>query len=126
MNYHVVEGHRVDDAELGEVVFVGDVISMPGDNIKGRVILVSHEQAPLILGHHLVVRAVAIFIPRGRGEEVARVGKAIGTCEHTAAVILNPMTKYRDADLLVPDLAVQSARQRPRIDIPWTAPSRPR
>lgn len=73
----VVERDRVDDHELGEVVFKGDVVAVPGDHVEGAVALFGLEQVALVLGGHRVVHA-AVLVPRRRRQEVAGVCQAVG------------------------------------------------
>jgi len=41
MTHGMIEGHRVDRHEVGQVVLVRCVVTVPGDDIKGRVILLT-------------------------------------------------------------------------------------
>ena len=76
-DYHVIERDGVDDAEVLEVVLVGDVVSVPGHNIEGRVILVGDEEVALIFRNHFEVRNVAVLVPSDRSEEVSGIGESV-------------------------------------------------
>ena len=76
----MIEGDCVNDAEVLQVVLVGDVVSVPGNNVEGRVVLVSNEQVALVLRDDLEIRNIPVFVAGNRNEEVAGVGQSIGTC----------------------------------------------
>ena len=73
----VVEQNRADRREAAEVVLVGRVVAVPGDHVERRVGDLRHPQrtAPL---HGQLRGCVAILVGRDRGQEVARVGQAVG------------------------------------------------
>ncbi len=75
----MIKRDRIDDAEVLEVVLVGHVVAVPGDNIEGRVILVGDEEMTLILGNDFEVGNVAVLVPSDGSEEVAGVGQSVGT-----------------------------------------------
>ena len=75
----MIKRDGVDGAEVLEVVLVGHVVAVPGDDIEGRVILVGDEEMTLILGNDPEVGNVAVFVPSDGSEEVARVSKSVGT-----------------------------------------------
>jgi hypothetical protein len=39
LSYNVIVADRVDDIEVGKVVFVRVIVSVPRDNVKRRVVL---------------------------------------------------------------------------------------
>jgi hypothetical protein len=75
----VIKRDGVDDAEVLEVVLVGHVVAVPGDDIEGRVILVGDEEMTLILGNDPEVGNVAVLVPSDGSEEVTGIGQSIGT-----------------------------------------------
>ncbi len=77
VSYHVVKGDCVDDTEVLQVILVRHIVAMPGHNIKGWMILMSHEQVALVLWNDLVVGNISVFIPGNRGQEVSRIGQTI-------------------------------------------------
>ncbi len=75
----MIKRDGVDDAEVLEVVLVGHVVAVPGDDIEGRVILVGDEEMTLILGNDPEVGNVAVLVPSDGSEEVTGIGQSIGT-----------------------------------------------
>ncbi len=75
----MIKRDGVDDTEVLEVVLVRHVVAVPGDDIEGRVILVSDEEMALILGNDFEVGNVAVFVPSNGSEEVTGIGQSIGT-----------------------------------------------
>jgi hypothetical protein len=73
----VVNADGTDVDELGEVVFVWHVVSVPGDYVEGAVVLRRLEElAAELVGYF--PRCFFDFV-RGDGvEEVACVGEAVG------------------------------------------------
>mmetsp|Transcript_29560 Transcript_29560/g.49707 ORF Transcript_29560/g.49707 Transcript_29560/m.49707 type:complete len:204 (-) Transcript_29560:383-994(-) len=68
----------VHGAEEGEVVFVGGVVSVPGDDVEGGVILVGLKQVSSKLGDDL--EGGLEILKRSDGcEKVTRVGESVGT-----------------------------------------------
>ena len=53
---HVIEGDGVDDAEVLEVVLVGGIVTVPGNHVEGRVILVGYKQVTLKLQKNRFIR----------------------------------------------------------------------
>lgn len=75
----VVEGDAADDAEAAQVVFVGVVQAVPGDDVKGRVVLLGRVQVACEFGGQSP-GGVGVFVEGGdRGLEVAGVGEAVGS-----------------------------------------------
>ena len=73
----MVEADRADGVEPREVVGIGGVIAVPGDDIERRVVELGRPEIALKLGDDLK-GFVLILECRDRGAEVARVGKAVG------------------------------------------------
>src|SRR6478736_2363892 len=66
-----------DGAETAQVVFVGGVVSVPGDDVQRGVVQLGdpHRAAPLDV--HLG-GGVDLLVGGDRGQEVPRVGQAVG------------------------------------------------
>jgi hypothetical protein len=75
----VIKRDGIDDAEVLEVVLVGHVVAVPGDDIEGRVILMGDEEMALILGNDPEVGNVAVLVPSDGSEEVTGIGQSVGT-----------------------------------------------
>ena len=74
----MIEGGSIDDHETGKVVTVWGIVSVPCNDIVGGEILLSLEEATLVLGHNSVVNA--LFFECGDWEfKITRRGKTIGT-----------------------------------------------
>jgi hypothetical protein len=69
----VVDGDGAYVYELGQVVFVGDVVAVPGDDVKGRVVLGRFEEFSAQLVDDFP-GALLDFVFGGWVEEVAGVG----------------------------------------------------
>jgi len=80
MGHHVIEGDGVDDTVVLQIVLVGDVVAVPGHHVKGRVILMSHEQMSLVFGDNLEVWNIPVFVASHRNLEVPGIGQTIGSC----------------------------------------------
>lgn len=76
--YAVIERDRVHDHESIQIVLVGDIITMPRDNVEGTVSLRCGKEFTLIFRNYRK-RYVAVFEPRDWRQEVARVSKTIRT-----------------------------------------------
>ena len=76
----MVEGDGANGVEAAEVVFVGIVCAVPGDDVKGRVVLSRGEEVAREFGENGVgVRAGVVFCEGSHGGlEVACVGEAVG------------------------------------------------
>lgn len=78
MAHHMVKGDRVDSVEEGKVVLERGVVSVPGNDIEGRVVLLGSEQVTAILVDD--VEGLLLLNERSdRGLEVTNVGKAVGS-----------------------------------------------
>ncbi len=75
----MIKRDGIDDAEVLEVVLVGHVVAVPGDDIEGRVILMGDEEMALILGNDPEVGNVAVLVPSDGSEEVTGIGQSVGT-----------------------------------------------
>lgn len=75
---NVVVGDRVDGVEKCEVVLVRGIVSVPSNNIEGRVVLFGSEQAAAILVDD-TEGLLLLDECSNRGLEVAAVGKTVGT-----------------------------------------------
>lgn len=73
----MIEADRIDHHELGKIVLVRDVVSVPRHHIERRMILSCNEQRSLVLGHHLESLDFTIFEPRCRCEEITWIGQSI-------------------------------------------------
>ena len=73
----VVEADGVDGVEAGHVVGVGRVVTVPGDDVEGRVVVVRGPELAEELGDDFEV-AVDVFVGGYGGLEVAGVGEAVG------------------------------------------------
>jgi hypothetical protein len=73
----VVDADGADVDELGEVVFVGHVISVPGDYIEGAVVLGRLEELAAELVGDFPGRFLD-FVGGDGIEEIACVGEAVG------------------------------------------------
>lgn len=51
----MIKADRVNDHELGQVVFVGHIVAMPGHHIEDTVVLFGDKQAALELGYDLEI-----------------------------------------------------------------------
>jgi SAICAR synthetase len=74
----MVKGDGVDAVEEREVVFVGHVVAVPGDDVEGRVIDGRAPEPAEEFVHDAEV-AVAVFKGGDGSFEVARIGEAVGT-----------------------------------------------
>lgn len=76
----MVVGDGANGTEASEIVFIGVVEAMPGDDVKGRVRLRSRKEAASKLREESICgRAREIFNKRcGGGLKVAGIGQAIG------------------------------------------------
>ena len=64
---------RVDDHKIGQIVFIGSVISMPSYHIKGTVILSSLEEVTAVFVDHRVLD-IQVFEPGTRRLEIPGIG----------------------------------------------------
>ena len=72
----MVDGDGAHVDEFGQVVLVRDVVSMPGDDVEGRVVLCALEELAAELIDDLP-RLLLDFIESSRVEEVSSIGKTI-------------------------------------------------
>ena len=79
----MIERHSADGAEQGQVVFVGRVVAVPGDDVEGRELLLRAEQPVVELAENRE-GAAAVLEAGDRGEEVPRVCQAVGACTSTS------------------------------------------
>ena len=99
----MVETDGADRREGPQIVFVWRVIAVPCHHINRRMRQHGHEQlsAPL---HEQFGRRVLVFIGRDRGQEIARIGKAIGADR--------PALRQREgAAVVFADVAARGARR---------------
>lgn len=77
----MVVGDGADSVEAGEVVFVGVVEAVPGDDVEGGVCLCGCEEAAGKFGKEGVCCVPRSVFSEGgfRGLEISRVGEAVGT-----------------------------------------------
>lgn len=75
----MVEGNTADGGEAAQVVFVGIVEAVPGDDVEGCMVLSGSEEVAVEFGQDLVGGA-GVFVEGGNGGlEVPRVGQTIRT-----------------------------------------------
>lgn len=74
----MVKFDRVDDHKVGQIVFVGSVVSMPSDHVKGTMTLDGLEETAAVLVDHGVLD-IQVFEPGRRRFEISRVGQSICT-----------------------------------------------
>ncbi len=77
--YTMVEFDRVDDHEIGQVVFVRNVIAVPSDDIERTVLLDGLKEVAAVLVDDFVLD-VNVFEPSRRCFEIPRIGKSVRTC----------------------------------------------
>lgn len=75
--YTMIEAHRVDGVEIGQVVLVGYVVAMPGDHIEGTVLLCGHKQMAEEFRYDLIL-SLNILEMSFRREKVTWIGQSIG------------------------------------------------
>lgn len=63
--------------ELGEIVFVWDDIAVPGDQVKGAMILVNRRQFSIRLVHDFVINLQVVVDGSHRVQKVPGVGQAM-------------------------------------------------
>lgn len=72
MSYTVVKRDRVDDHEVGEVIFVGHVVPVPRHHVERGVALLRLEQHALVLAYDLIPwqmrRVTSTFQKLGTGK----------------------------------------------------------
>ena len=73
----MVVRNGADRIEAAQVVFIGNVVAVPGDHVEWRVVHLRNPQ-PSEKFRDQLVPAVGIFVARSRYPEISRVGKAIG------------------------------------------------
>lgn len=73
----MIKANRIDDHEIRQIVFVRNIISMPGDDIKARLILCSQKELSLEFRYDLKVWNVTILEPCCRCEKIAWIGESI-------------------------------------------------
>lgn len=86
--YTMIEGNRIDDHEFVEVVFVGDVISVPGYHVERTVVLFGDVQLAVILTHNLVID-FSIFVNRDWRLKISRVRQAVCSCSENLIFALS-------------------------------------
>lgn len=75
----VVEGDGADGVEAAQVVFVGVVVAVPGDDVEGGVALARGEEGVVELAVEPVFAALFLVVEGGHGRlEVSGVGEAVG------------------------------------------------
>ena len=72
----MVEQDRPDRGEAAQIVFVGRVVAVPGDDIERRVIDLASPRAAAPFHEHPGGR-VAVLVGGDRRQEIARVGEAV-------------------------------------------------
>ena len=72
----MIEEHRVDWAELGQIVFERQVVATPGDDVEGGVVSGGNKEAPLKFKDASEC-TVSIFKPRCWKFKVPCVGQSI-------------------------------------------------
>ena len=85
----MIKAHRIYDLKPSQIVSVGNITSMPADNIQGRVIYVRNEK----LIHELINQfEITLFVFKcGHGRlEVTRHGKTVGTIAYEMRKCFEP------------------------------------
>ena len=77
--YAMVELDGIDDHEISQIVFVRDVISVPGDYVKRAVLLDGLEEMAAVFVDNFILDAVDVLEPGRRCFEIPRIGQPIGT-----------------------------------------------
>src|SRR6266567_4601212 len=72
----MIEAYRVNAIESGQIVFVGHVIPVPGDNIERRVFDFGGPQTTEKLGDHAEI-ALAVLESGDWGEEISRIREPV-------------------------------------------------
>ncbi|MGX1210084.1 hypothetical protein AB7M42_000349 [Bradyrhizobium diazoefficiens] len=96
----MVEADRADRREGAQIVFIGRVIAVPGDDVDRRMRQGGLEQRPAPF-HEQLGRRVLVLVVRDRRQEVARIGEAVGADRPAlrqregAAVVLAEITARR-------------------------------
>ena len=75
----MIELDGIDDHEVGQIVLVRSIIAMPGNHIEWTVLLRSLKQMSLVLIDDRIIDSIDILEPGTWSQEVARVGKSIGS-----------------------------------------------
>lgn len=65
--------YRVYDAELGQIVLVRSIVTVPGHNIERRVILLRDKEFSKEFGYNLPFFIIGVFIPSLGSDKVAWV-----------------------------------------------------
>lgn len=73
----MIKANRVDDHEFCQIVFVWTIISMPGDNIERRMILLAFKKAALKFRNNFVIFSIAILKIRRWCQEITWMGQTI-------------------------------------------------
>lgn len=50
----MIEANRIDDHKFGQIIFVRNVVSVPGDHIKRGMRLCGHKEGALKFRHNLI------------------------------------------------------------------------
>ena len=75
----MVEFDGIDDHEIGQIVFVRDVISVPGDYVKRAVLLDGLEEMAAVFVDDFVVDTIDVFEPGRWCFEIPRIGQPISS-----------------------------------------------
>ena len=75
----MVELDGIDDHEISQIVFVRDVISVPGDYVKRAVLLDGLEKMSAVFVDNFILDAVDVFEPGRRCFEIPRIGQPISS-----------------------------------------------
>lgn len=73
----MVDGNRTDIDKLGQIVFVGHIVSVPGDHIEGTGVLATLEELASELVYNLPLVVVGHDIFCFWMEKVASISKAV-------------------------------------------------
>jgi hypothetical protein len=69
----VIVSDRVDDHKIGQIVFIGSVISMPSYHVERTVILNSLKEMTAVFVDHRVLD-IQVFEPGTRRLEIPGIG----------------------------------------------------
>lgn len=75
----VVEGNGANGVEAAQVVLVGVVVSVPGDDVEGGVVLAGGEEGVIEFAEEAVFGSLLFVVKGGDGSlEVPSVGETVG------------------------------------------------
>ena len=119
----MVEQHCADRREAAQIVFVWEVVAVPGDDVERREAGLGPEQFAAPFDKERV-RSIDILVGRTRRQEVARIGEAVGADRpavrqrEATAVILADVGAHRSVDEFdAEDDAARNDADLARLDV---------